>query len=353
MCPSGASAGVYVPRDHIIFTMKTSYEILVGDEDGGERLDLFLSEHIPELSRSRIQKAIRSGDVLVSGTPARKAATRVHEGELIALSFSPPRPPGVRPEAIPLDIVYEDEHLLVVNKPPGMVVHPAPGHDRGTLVHALLAHCRDLSGVGGVLRPGIVHRLDSGTSGLLVVAKSDEVHIALSRQLMERTVKRIYYAVVWGEMPGPEGVLEFPIGRSPRDRKKMAVVPQGGREAVTAYYVLDTYRPFQYIRIKLGTGRTHQIRVHLSFTGHPVLGDPVYGGRKLRKGGLGRRETGTALRVLALLKRQALHAGELSFIHPLTSTRLAFTAPAPSDFESVLETLRAEARPAAEGNTGA
>jgi 23S rRNA pseudouridine1911/1915/1917 synthase len=333
--------------------MKKSYEILVGDEDGGERIDLFLSEHIPELSRSRIQKAIRAGDVFVSGTPTRKAATRVHEGELIEIAFSPPRLLEVQPEAIPLDIVYEDEHLLVVNKPPGMVVHPAPGHDCGTLVHALLAHCRDLSGIGGVLRPGIVHRLDSGTSGLLVVAKSDEVHIALSRQLMVRTVKRVYYAVVWGEMPESEGVLEFPIGRSPRDRKRMAVVPQGGREAVTAYYVLDTYRPFQYIRIKLGTGRTHQIRVHLSFTGHPVLGDPVYGGRKLRKGGFARHETGTARKVLALLGRQALHAGELSFIHPLTAERLVFTAPAPPDFQSVLDVLRGEASLTEEGNTGA
>lgn len=333
--------------------MKNSYEILVGDEDGGERLDIVLAEHIPELSRSRIQKAIHAGDVFVSGIPARKAATRVHEGELIELAFSPPRPLEIRPEAIPLDIVYEDEHLLVVNKPPGMVVHPAPGHDRGTLVHALLAHCRDLSGVGGVMRPGIVHRLDSGTSGLLVVAKSDEVHIALSKQLMERTVKRVYYAVVWGEMPESEGVLEFPIGRSPRDRKRMAVVSRGGREAVTAYYVLDTFSPFQYIRIKLGTGRTHQIRVHLSFTGHPVLGDPVYGGRKLRKGSLAQREARTARKVLALLDRQALHAGELSFIHPMTAERVVFTALAPPDFQSALDMLRRGVNYAAEGNTGA
>lgn len=320
--------------------MKKSYEILVGDEDDGARIDRFLSEHIPELSRSRIQKAVRVGDVRVNGSPAPKVATRIHEGERIELSFSPPRPPEVRPEAIPLDIVYEDEHLLVVNKPAGMVVHPAPGNENGTMVNALLAHCEGLSGIGGVLRPGIVHRLDSGTSGLLAVAKHDEAHIALSRQLMERTVNRIYFAIVWGTMPEREAVLSYPIGRSPRDRKRMAVVPQGGREAVTTYYVLDTFGRFQYIKLKLGTGRTHQIRVHLSYTGHSILGDPVYGGRKVSRGGLSRQEAETAKRALELLERQALHAGALSFIHPATGERVAFTAPAPADFRSVLELLR-------------
>jgi 23S rRNA pseudouridine1911/1915/1917 synthase len=323
--------------------MRKSYEILVGDEDDGERIDRFLSERIPELSRSRIQKAVRAGDVLIDGSPAPKAAVKVHEGERVELSFSPPRPPEVTPEAIPLDIVYEDEHLLVVNKPAGMVVHPAPGNERHTMVNALLAHCGGLSGIGGVLRPGIVHRLDSGTSGLLAVAKHDEAHIALSRQLMERTVRRVYYAIVWGTMPEREAVLSYPIGRSPRDRKRMAVVPQGGREAVTAYYVLDTFKRFQYIRLKLGTGRTHQIRVHLSYTGHPILGDPVYGGRKTGGGGLSRVEAETVKRVLELLEHQALHAGELSFIHPATGERVSFTAPAPADFRSALELLRGSA----------
>jgi 23S rRNA pseudouridine1911/1915/1917 synthase len=320
--------------------MKKSYEILVGDEDDGERLDLVLSGHMPELSRSRIQKSIRAGDVRVDGESVAKVAARVHGGARITLDISPPRPVDVRPEAIPLDIAYEDEHLVVVNKPAGMVVHPAPGHDSGTLVNALLAHCRDLSGIGGVLRPGIVHRLDAGTSGLLVAAKNDETHISLSRQLAARTVSRIYFAVVWGEMPAGEGVLEYAIGRSPRDRKKMAVVREGGREAVTSYYVLDTYRPFQYIRIKLGTGRTHQIRVHLSYIGHPVLGDPVYGGRRLRKGSGARGEFESAKRTLSRIDRQALHAGELSFVHPATGERVTFTAPAPDDFQSVLDILR-------------
>jgi len=320
--------------------MKTSYEILVGDEEDGERIDRFLSGHIPELSRSRIQKAVRAGDVRVNGEPARKVAARIHEGELIELAFSPPRPPEVRPEAIPLDIIFEDDHLLVVNKPAGMVVHPAPGNEHGTMVNALLAHCRDLSGIGGVLRPGIVHRLDSGTSGLLVVAKHDEAHIALSRQLMERTVNRIYFAIVWGRMPESEAVLSYPIGRSPRDRKRMAVVPQGGREAYTTYYVLDTFREFQYIKLKLGTGRTHQIRVHLSFTGHPILGDSVYGGRNIKRGGLSRPEAGTVRKILELLERQALHAGQLSFTHPATGERVSFSAPAPADFQSALDLLQ-------------
>lgn len=320
--------------------MKKRYEILVGDEDDGERIDRFLSDHIPELSRSRIQKAVRAGDVRVNGIPVAKTAARIHEGERVELSFSPPRPLEVTPEEIPIDIVYEDEHLLVVNKAAGMVVHPAPGNERGTMVNALLAHCADLSGIGGVLRPGIVHRLDSGTSGLLVVAKNDEAHIALGRQLMERTVRRIYYAIVWGAMPQREAVLSYPIGRSPRDRKRMAVVRRGGREAVTTYYVLDTFGRFQYIRLKLGTGRTHQIRVHLAHTGHPILGDPVYGGRKVGRGGTSRREADTVRLVLELLERQALHAGELSFVHPATGERVAFTAPAPDDFNAALALLR-------------
>lgn len=316
------------------------YRFLVDEEESGERLDVFLSGQIRELSRSRIQKAIRSGDVLAGGSKASKPARKVHEGERIELVFSPPEPLRIAPERIPIDVVYEDEHLLVVNKEPGMVVHPAPGHDHGTLVHALLAHCTNLSGIGGVLRPGIVHRLDRGTSGLLVVAKNDEAHISLSRQLMERRVTRIYLALVWGEMPAPDGTIELPIGRSPGDRKRMAVVHEGGREAVTAYYVLDTFSPFQYIKLKLGTGRTHQIRVHLSHVGHPVVGDPDYGGRRIRKSSLSKNEIETAGKAMRLLERQALHAGVLSFLHPATSETLSFEAQPPEDFLSVLAFLR-------------
>ncbi len=316
------------------------FTFIVDEENSGERLDSFLSEQLRELSRSRIQKVIREGGVTVEGEVLLKSSRKVRENECVKLRFSPPRPLAVAPEAIDLDIVYEDNQLLVVNKRAGMVVHPAPGNETGTLVNALLYHCRDLSGIGGVLRPGIVHRLDSLTSGLLVVAKNDAVHISLSRQLMDRRVKRIYYALVWGEMPQSEGVINQPVGRSPGDRKKMAVVAGGGREAVTAYYTLDTFRPFQYIKLKLGTGRTHQIRVHLSFTGHPVLGDPVYGGRKIKRAGLVKSEIEIARKALSLMKRQALHAGELTFFHPVEKKEMTFTAPLPPDFQSVMSFLR-------------
>ena len=276
----------------------------------------------------------------VGGSPVTKPSRRVHEGDRLELVFSPPKPLDLEPEEIPLDILYEDDGLVVLDKPAGMVVHPSPGHDRGTLVHALLAHCRNLSGIGGVMRPGIVHRLDAGTSGLLMVAKSDEVHIALGRMLMERRIERIYYAVVWGEVEGETGTIDLPVGRSPRDRKKMAVLQEGGKEAFTAYYLLDTLGPFQYIRLKLGTGRTHQIRVHLSHTGNPVLGDPIYGGRRVRKGSLTKGEIELAARLLTLIDRQALHAGELSFEHPLTGVPMRFEAPPPLDMQSVLDVLR-------------
>lgn len=325
-------------------TANRVWSFLVDEDDTGERLDSYLSAQIPELSRSRLQKAIRAGEVAADGVPAEKPSRKVLQGERIELSFSPPTPLEIAPEPIPIDIVYEDEHLLVVNKAAGMVVHPAPGHETGTLVHALLAHCANLSGIGGVLRPGIVHRLDAGTSGLLVVAKDDETHIALSRALMERAVSRLYAALVWGEMPARDGVIDMPIGRSASDRKKMAVV-EGGKEALTTYSVVDTYQPFQYIKLKLGTGRTHQIRVHLSRVGHPVLGDPVYGGRKYRRGSLPARLSAIADTALSVIDRQALHAEELSFIHPATGERRRFTAPPPEDFRVVLEFLRTGERP--------
>jgi 23S rRNA pseudouridine1911/1915/1917 synthase len=315
------------------------FDFLVDEDDAGERLDTYLSAQIPELSRSRLQKAIHSGEVTVDGAAPSKPSQKVRQGERVALVFSPPRPLDITPEEIPIDVVYEDEHLLVVNKAAGMVVHPAPGHETGTLVHALLAHCANLSGIGGVLRPGIVHRLDAGTSGLLVVAKSDRVHIALSRQLMDRAVTRRYVALVWGEMPEREGTIDLPIGRSPSDRKRMTVV-EGGREALTRYSVVDTYPPFQYIRLKLGTGRTHQIRVHLSRVGHPVLGDPVYGGRRLHRRSVSGRLAAIAERALSLIDRQALHAEEISFVHPVTGEQMRFAAPPPDDFRTVLEFLR-------------
>ena len=313
------------------------YTFVVDEEESGERLDSWLAGRIPELSRSRIQKALGEGEVLIDGMPAGKSSRKLRGGESVELRFSPPKQGEVLAEDIPLDIVYEDDGLLVVNKAAGMVVHPAPGNETGTMVNALLAHCGDLSGIGGFLRPGIVHRLDAETTGLLVVAKSDEVHIALSRQLMDRTVTRIYKALVWGEMPAEEGEIDAPIGRSKSDRKKMAVVREGGRDAVTYYSVVDTFPPLQYIRLKLGTGRTHQIRVHLNHIGHPVLGDPDYGGRKFRKGNLPKEEADRGAKALSLIKRQALHAGELSFFNPILKKEMSFEAPLPDDFRAVLE----------------
>lgn len=319
---------------------KKIYEFTVDEKSSDERLDQYLGKQIEELSRSRLKKAIKSGEVLVGGSEVRKAAYRVSGGEKIFLEFTPPSPMEAFPEDIPLSIVYEDKDLLVLDKPAGLVVHPAPGHRSGTLVNALLYHCDDLSGIGGVLRPGIVHRLDKDTSGLLVVAKNDEIHLSLSRQLMERTVSRVYHAIVWGRMPRGEGVIDFPIGRSRRNRKKMAVVKSGGRDAVTSYNVMDTYQPFQYIEVKLGTGRTHQIRVHFSYYGRPILGDPDYGGRKLRKWELPGRERKIAQKALSVIDRQALHAAELSFYHPIAGRKMNFKTDLPDDFESVLSVIR-------------
>jgi 23S rRNA pseudouridine1911/1915/1917 synthase len=313
------------------------YSFLVDEEESGERLDSWLAARIPELSRSRIQKAFKEGEVLIGDMPVGKSSRKLRGGESVTLRFSPPKQLEVLAEDIPLDIIYEDEGLLVVNKAAGMVVHPAPGNETGTMVNALMAHCDDLSGIGGYLRPGIVHRLDAWTTGLLVVAKSDEVHISLSRQLMEKAVTRIYKALVWGEMPAEDGAIDAPIGRSRSDRKKMAVIREGGRDAMTYYSVVDTFPPLQYIRLKLGTGRTHQIRVHLNHIGHPVLGDPEYGGRKFKKGNLPKKEADRGAKALSLIERQALHAGELSFFHPLLEKEMTFKAPLPDDFRAVLE----------------
>jgi len=318
---------------------RKTWNFIVAEDEAGERLDSWLAGRIPELSRSRIQKALAAGDVMVGGLPAGKASRGVREGETVRISFSPPRPIEVAAEDIPVPIVYEDGHLVVVDKPAGMVVHPAPGNESGTLVNALLHRCGDLSGIGGYLRPGIVHRLDAGTTGLLVVAKDDETHISLSRQIMERKVERIYGALVWGRMPEHGGEIDAPIGRSPSDRKKMAVVAEGGRDAVTYYSVVDTLPPLQYICLRLGTGRTHQIRVHLSHMGRPVFGDPDYGGRRMRRGEMTGEEAGLARRAMERIDRQALHAAELSFTHPASGERMDFEAPLPADFRAAVDAL--------------
>jgi 23S rRNA pseudouridine1911/1915/1917 synthase len=311
----------------------------VSGDGAGLRLDRFLSARAPDLSRTRLQALIEAGRVVVDGR-IRKASHRLRAGEVVRVEVPPPVPLALVPEPIPLDVVYEDEALLVVDKPAGLVVHPGAGHATGTLVHALLAHCGPrLSGIGGVRRPGIVHRLDRGTSGLLVVAKRDPAHLALARQLKARTVERRYLALVHGSLPRAEGVIEAAIGRDPRDRLRMAVRPPGaGRAAVTRYRVLERFTaplPLTYLALELGTGRTHQIRVHLAHLGFPVVGDRTYR----------RRATPPAspelARRVAALGGLALHAAVLGFTHPDTGERLSFEVPPPPAFRALLAWLRA------------
>jgi 23S rRNA pseudouridine1911/1915/1917 synthase len=315
---------------------------VVGPADAGVRLDRFLQAQAPDLSRTRLQALIATGRVHVTGGLS-KASHRLRDGARVTIEVPPPEPVALTPEPIPLAVVYEDAALLVVNKPTGLVVHPGAGHRTGTLVHALLAHCGPaLSGIGGVRRPGIVHRLDRGTSGLLVVAKTDHAHLALARQLKARTVERRYLALVHGRLPHAAGVIESAIGRDPRDRLRMAVRPAGaGRPAVTRYRVLERFArpgPFTLVEVTLGTGRTHQIRVHLAHIGHPLMGDSVYGPHfKTKATHLAPR--GRA--ALTALDRQALHAYLLVLEHPRTGEILRWESPLPEDLLLLQNTLRA------------
>ncbi|MBM3497681.1 MAG: RluA family pseudouridine synthase [Armatimonadetes bacterium] len=310
----------------------------------GRRLDQAVAELAADLSRAAVQRLIAEGHCLLNGIGARPSE-RVREADRVLLSIPPPEPTDVAPEAIPLDVVHEDAHLIVINKPSGMVVHPAAGNPRGTLVNALLAHCTDLSGIGGEVRPGIVHRLDKETSGLLVAAKSDAAHRGLAEQIAERAAKRIYWALVWGEPRPAEGRVSAPIGRHPQQRQMMAVVP-GGREAATRYRVLEAFpigrdagkagRAASLVELNLETGRTHQIRVHMSHLGHPVLGDPLYGRQRPLP-----QSAPTPLReAVEALEGQALHARRLTFSHPVTGEPMDFQADPPEDFARVLEALR-------------
>lgn len=304
----------------------------------GQRLDVFLAEQLAERSRSALARLIRTGAVELAGRRARPGES-LRAGDLLTVRLPAPQPLTLTPTAIPLSILYQDEQLAVIDKPAGLVVHPAAGHSEGTLVHALLYHLEGLTGIGDRLRPGIVHRLDKDTSGLLLVAKTELAQRRLSALIAERAVKREYLALVWGRLAAASGLIDAPIGRDPRQRKRMAVRPGGGRPARTRFSRVDSLPGFDYIRLELETGRTHQIRVHLAHVGHPVLGDPLYGGRRVRAEGRSREERERQRELLGLLGRQALHAWRLSFEHPFTGEPQVFTAPLPPDMCAALARL--------------
>lgn len=288
------------------------------------RIDRYLTEQCPELSRSYIQKLLKDQKVKADHKTV-KANYKVQPGQEIVVEIPDAEPLDIQPEDIPLDILYEDPYLLVVNKPKGMVVHPAAGHTGGTLVNAVMAHCgENLSGINGVLRPGIVHRIDKDTTGALLVCKTDEVHRSLAEQLKEHSIKRRYRAIVRGNLKEDTGTIEGPIGRHPTDRKKMAINYKNGKDAVTHYKVLERFGQYTYVECRLETGRTHQIRVHMSSIGHPLLGDTVYGSGKDP----------------FHLEGQTLHAMILGFIHPITDEYMEFSAPLPEYFLKLLEKLR-------------
>lgn len=295
-------------------------------EETGERLDRYLAEEVAELSRSRIQQLIELGSVQVNGKICTSKKANVKEGDFITLYIPEAQPLELTPENIPLDILYEDDSLIILNKKAGVVVHPAPGHPNGTLVNALLAHCPNLPGIGGIQRPGIVHRLDKDTTGAIAIAKTEQAHQHLQAQLKAKTARREYLGVVIGAPKTETGTINLPIGRHPVDRKKMAIIPieKGGREAVTHWKILERLGNFTLMLFQLETGRTHQIRVHSTQINHPIVGDPLYG---------------SGLSVGVNLTGQALHAWKLKLQHPITEEWIEVTAPPPTEINTLLEIL--------------
>jgi len=320
--------------------MKNIRSFQIDKEGGGARLDVFLASHLAILSRAQIQKAIAGGNVLLNNLPA-KAGQRLREGDRLVFEPPPVLSYDVEPENIPLNVVYEDAFLLVIDKPAGLVVHPAAGNYQGTLVHALLFHCRDLSGIGGVMRPGIVHRLDKGTSGLMVVAKSDAAHQGLAAQFKNHGVRKTYQALVYGDVKGEEGVIDAPVGRDTVDRKKMSTRTRRGKAARTCWRVGERYGAVTLLKVDIETGRTHQIRVHLHHAGHPIVGDAVYGGA----GRVKALSNPLLKEKIKALSRPALHSSLLSFIHPVTARPLNFSSPLPADLSALCGFLRGDAAP--------
>lgn len=297
-------------------------KLIITENEAGQRADVGLAALL-ELTRSNMQKLLDEGRA-VRGTKVLKSNYKLKLGEEITVTLPEPQPLDVQPENIPLDIIYEDEDVVVVNKARGMVVHPAAGNYTGTLVNALLYHCKNLSGINGVIRPGIVHRLDKDTSGIMICAKNDAAHVSLSQQIQAKTAKRTYLAVVRGNIKTDSGVIETQIARDKNDRKKMAVVKEGGRDAVTEYEVLERFGKYTIVRCKLRTGRTHQIRVHMEYLGYPLVGDPKY----------------SPMKTPFSIKGQALHSQTLEFTHPRTGERLHFEAPLPEDMHKIVTRLR-------------
>lgn len=292
----------------------------------GERIDKCISNYVETLSRSYIQKIIKEGKAYINDAPV-KSNYKVRVDDKVQFTIPDCEEPDIPPQDIPLDIIYEDKDVLIVNKPKNMVVHPAPGHYEGTLVNAIMYHCHnDLSGINGVLRPGIVHRIDKDTTGSLIICKNDEAHRKIAEQLKEHSITRKYRAIVYGRISNDEGVVDAPIGRHPTDRKKMAINERNGKPAITHYKVLERFEKYTYIECQLETGRTHQIRVHMTSIGHPLLGDEVYGSAKCP----------------FKLEGQTLHAMTIGFIHPSTNQYVEYEAPLPEYFERLLQILRSK-----------
>ncbi|MCP4395092.1 MAG: RluA family pseudouridine synthase [Alphaproteobacteria bacterium] len=313
--------------------------MLVTKTNSGFRIDKFLSRELSDMSRSRLKALIEEGCVIYNGEVTTAPSTKIKDGHEIKITIPEATPANPIAQDIPLDILYEDEHLIVVNKPVGMVVHPAPGSYDGTLVNALLHHCKDdLSGIGGVKRPGIVHRIDKDTSGILVSAKHDVAHNGLAEQFADHSIDRLYDAIIWG-LPSPaRGEINAPIGRDPKNRLKMAIAERGGKEAITHYKLLKTFAGcVSLVECSLETGRTHQIRVHFSSIGHHLVGDKIYEGNK--KTFTSRIESRESREVLRKFHRQALHAKHLGFIHPITKEKLSFTAPMPDDMAELIKNI--------------
>jgi len=310
------------------------YEI--PENDQGTRLDVFLCNRSIGLSRSRIQSLIKEGHARVNGRPS-KTSHKLKPGDRVFLAIPPPERLTLTPDDVEFQVIYEDESLIVVSKPAGVVVHPAPGHSSRTLVHGLLKHCKDLSGIGGALRPGIVHRLDKNTSGLMIAAKSDLAHAALSEQFKAGQVKKEYLTLVRGHLSGEKGEIDLAIARHPLRRKQMAVVDHGGRRALSLWRKLMEFQSgFSLLSVAIKTGRTHQIRVHLSHIGHPVAGDPVYGFRRDRR----KRHAMPQADLLPEFDRQMLHAARLGFIHPVTQNYMEFESALPCDMQHALDRLK-------------